>query len=68
MSARSRIVARTLRGFTWKRFALLCGIVGLAAIGHAMATYLGRGPARRCGRSAFSTFPSSSSSAPSGSP
>ena len=46
MNARGRIVARTLRGFTWKRFAVLCGIVGLAAIGHAMATYLGRGPAK----------------------
>ncbi|MCC6192965.1 MAG: histidine kinase [Burkholderiales bacterium] len=33
-------LARTLRGFTWKRFALFCGIVALTATGHAAVTYL----------------------------
>jgi signal transduction histidine kinase len=34
-------LSRTLRGFTWKRFALLCGIVAIAATGHAMTNYVG---------------------------
>jgi len=42
--ARSRrLVHRTFRGFTWKRLALLFGVVAVAASGHAMATYLARG-------------------------
>src|SRR6186713_347366 len=34
------IVARTLHGFTLRRFALFCGIVAVAACGHAIMRYL----------------------------
>ena len=34
------IVARTLHGFTWRRFGLFCGIVAVAACGHAIMRYL----------------------------
>jgi len=32
----SRPLARTLRGFTWRRFALFCGLVAIAATGSAI--------------------------------
>ena len=65
-----RSVARTLRGFTWKRFALLLRRRRLAtARPRDMATYL-RAWSRQgaSGRSASSTSTSSCSSGPSGSP
>jgi signal transduction histidine kinase len=37
---RTAIVARTLHGFTLRRFGLFCGIVAIAASGHAMMRYL----------------------------
>ena len=33
-------LARTLHGLTWRRFAIFCAIVGLAAAGHAIAMTL----------------------------
>jgi hypothetical protein len=33
-------IARTLRGFTLNRFALFCGVVAVAAAGHAITQYL----------------------------
>jgi signal transduction histidine kinase len=36
-------LARTFRGFTWRRFALLCGIVAIAASGHGVVTFLRTG-------------------------
>lgn len=35
--------ARTFRGFTWKRFAVFCAIVGIAALGHGIGNYLAPG-------------------------
>jgi len=40
LTGRPGFVARTLRGFTLKRFGLFCAVVAVAAIGHAMAQYL----------------------------
>jgi len=37
---RKAIVARTLHGFTLRRFAIFCGIVAVAACGHAIMRYL----------------------------
>jgi len=33
-------LARTARGFTWPRFALFCGMVAIAATGHALAAFV----------------------------
>jgi sensor histidine kinase YesM len=40
ITARNPVLARTLRGFTLKRFALFCAIVAFVATGHAIASYL----------------------------
>jgi sensor histidine kinase YesM len=45
--------ARTFRGFTWKRFAVFCAIVGIAALGHAVGTYLAPGKTLSDGVQAF---------------
>ena len=37
---RTALVTRTLHGFTLRRFALFCGIVAIAASGHAAMRYL----------------------------
>jgi hypothetical protein len=37
---KTAIVARTVHGFTLRRFALFCGIVALAASGHAVMRFL----------------------------
>ena len=37
---RKAIVARTVHGFTVRRFALFCGIVAIAACGHAVMRHL----------------------------
>jgi sensor histidine kinase YesM len=39
LHARSPL-ARTLHGFTWKRFGAFCGIVAVAALGNGIAIYL----------------------------
>lgn len=40
MTRAARCIARTLRGFTVKRFGLLCAVVTLVALGHACVVYL----------------------------
>ena len=37
---RNGALARTLRGFTWRRFALFCGLVAIAAAGAGLMGYL----------------------------
>ena len=46
-------LARTLRGMTWRRFAIFCAIVGLAAAGHAIAMTLMPGKSLRDGAKVF---------------
>ena len=45
--------ARTFRGFTWKRFAVFCAVVGLAALGHGISVYLDPGKTIADGMEAF---------------
>jgi sensor histidine kinase YesM len=46
-------LARTLHGMTWRRFAIFCAIVGLAAAGHAIAMTLMPGKSLRDGAKVF---------------